>query len=395
MKNLKLLLLTVITIFTLNTKAQNDPNVGFYVDGIKVDSINCYEFQDLKVVFLWNSEWSQYDYIKIQIQRGHPNAFKNGLTDKFEKAIPVSSIDNYLKGKYIVYTIYGKDKAPIDLCQKPYYDDELPTSQVSNLLPDNANSLTKGNLKYDYALGKGKPSDDNILKAILIGLTFKNVKEEFNNTCNCITKTKKYSFIHLDKGFSLLLSGRFNGGRKDMSVETDLTKPCTYLGTKVDFSNLGKSGSSSNTSSNSNTNSNITNNAAVKAETPAKTTAAIGKTIITTVAPTSAVAVKPLDKTKPGYFEEKSEDKKFMYRNGYQKGEGVYHGEVREYENNQLEKIIVFTDGVEDGLYVTFSDGKVEWQGTYKNGKKDGVWKHFNNGQLQESEKYIHGEKQD
>lgn len=68
---------------------------------------------------------------------------------------------------------------------------------------------------------------------------------------------------------------------------------------------------------------------------------------------------------------------------------------MREYENNQLEKIIVFTDGIEDGLYVTFSDGKVEWQGTYKNGKKDGVWKHFSNGQLQETEKYINGDKQD
>jgi hypothetical protein len=239
MKNL-LFAFTFLTFLSFQTKAQDDPNVGFYADGVKVDKIDCYDFQDLKVVFLWNSEWAQYDYIKIQIQRGHPNTFKNGLTDKFEKAIPVSSINNYLKGKYIVYTIYGKDKAPIDLCQKPYYDDELPVSQVSNLLPDDAKSLTKGNLKYDYALGKGKPSYDNLLKASIIGFTFKNVKEEFSKECNCITKTKKYSFINLDKGFSLILAGRFNGGRKDMSAETDLTKPCTYTGTKVDFNNLGK-----------------------------------------------------------------------------------------------------------------------------------------------------------
>lgn len=231
MKNL-LLVFTFFSFLSFETKAQGDPNVGFYADGVKVDKIDCYDFQDLKVVFLYNQEWSQYDYIKISVQLGGAGQIKKGLGRIVEKAIPLSSIGNYKKGNYIIYTIYGVDKSPIDLCAKPNQGDLLPTMQ--------ARFPTKGDLKYDGALKKGKPSDDAILNVYLTGLTFKGVTEEFNPACNCIEKTKRYSFTDLKKEFNLVLTGRFTGGNKERYIETDLTKPCVYSGTKVDFDKLVK-----------------------------------------------------------------------------------------------------------------------------------------------------------
>lgn len=386
MKPFKLFFLTVIVHFSLTIKAQDDPNLGVYIDGVKVSELNCYSFGNLTVVLPYNDVYSKFDKITIVFcngtnpKKGVSESNKNSLelSNYSEKSIAPAALFKYVKGKYLIYEVFSKDKQE---------------SNGDDLLIQYKKPVKRGTLQC-YSTYSGKPEE--LFYVSLLGMT---ATGQYNETYLNNGQFYKSPVMSSEDLYSVQLPLKNRVKLKMMAdhnfKEVDLSLPCSVTGTKVDFNNLGKSNNSSNTSSNSNTNSNISNNTAVKAETLTKTTAAIGKTIITTVAPTSALAVKPLDKTKPGYFEEKSEDKKFMYRNGYQKGEGVYHGEVREYENNQLEKIIVFTDGIEDGLYVTFSDGKVEWQGTYKNGKKDGVWKHFNNGQLQESEKYIQGEKQD
>ena len=380
MKTLKPYLLTLslflLTLIPMKTKAQDDPNVGFYADGVKVDKIDCYDFQDLKVVFLYNQEWSQYDYIKIRLHNGHPKAVKSGMGTVVEKAIPLSSINNYLKGKYIVYSIYGKDKSPIDMCARPYQGDILPTMQTK--LPK------KGDLKYDGAIKKGKPSDDNVLNVSLIGFTFKGVTEEFDESCNCIQKTKKYSYTDIDKGFSLLLTGRFTGGNKEISAETDLSNPCTYSGTKVDFNSLGKSGGTSN-----NSNSNSTNNAPVKTETPVKTSATNNA-----ASNAAASALKPLDKKKPGYFVEK--DGAQITSEGYKKGDAL-NGEVRNYTDGKIREVLMYVNGQKNGLSTTYFDnGQVDMTGNYKNDEKDGEWKFYNDsGKLKETKKFLNGDVQD
>lgn len=382
MKPLKLFFLTVIIHFTLTIKAQDDPKLGVYIDGVKVSELNCYSFDNLTLVLPYNDVYSKFDKINIVFCNGtnpkkgisESNRTSLELSNYSVKSISSAALFKYVNGKYLIYEVFSKDKQE---------------SNGDELLIQYKKPVKRGTLQY-YSTYSGKPEE--FFYVSLLGMT---ATGEYNETYLNNGQFHRSPVLNSEDLYSVQLPLKNRVKLKMMADHNfkmvDLSLPCSYSGTKIDFNTLGKSGSSSNTSSNSN----ITNNIAVKTETPAKTTGVVAKTIITTVAPTSAAAVKPLDKTKPGYFEEKSEDKKFMYRNGYQKGEGVYHGEVREYENNQLEKIIVFTDGIEDGLYVTFSDGKVEWQGTYKNGKKDGVWKHFSNGQLQETEKYINGEKQD
>ena len=377
----------LLTLFSTQSKAQDDCAVcGWYVDGVKTDKIDCYSFDKLTLVLPYTAAMSDYDQINIWVtMTSKPKSGPypiNGVN-----RIPAGALKTYVKGNYIVFNLFSKN----------YGAEGRNKGQVAYLeFVNSLGSITRNQL---YTEGKrmketkGAPAIDAYLSAQIEGGSITSYTEKYNQARQTIEKIPNYTYTSLDiKSSELTCTKRILVGQNDFSP-VDLTPPCSVPGTKVDFNNLGKT--TSNTTSNSNTNSTSTNNTPAKTEMPAKTSSATGKTVITTIAPTSTTSVKPLDKTKPGYFEEKSDDKKYMYRNGYQKSEGVYHGEVREYEANQLEKIITYTNGVEDGLYVIFSDGKIEWSGNYKNGKKDGAWKHYKDGMLEETEKYINGEKQD
>jgi hypothetical protein len=366
MKNL-LFAFTFLTFLSFQTKAQDEncAACGFYIDGVKVEKIDCYSFDKLQIVLPFNNGVDGYDLVNIWIRLEETKSFAGRGYDGV-KSVKGSVVKTLVKGNYIVYTVFAKDFGVTTQMKRDFrggVTDDYPSELTTNVLPK-------------------KPSKKNPeglhLFIWLEGATLTGYKEELNPAKNAIIKIPQYSVAKLSKRYSTLCV-----------AETGDGSSCSYPGTKVDFNNLGNNGSSSNNSGNTNTTP--TNNTTVKAE----TTVATAKTVITTVAPTSAAAVKPLDKTKPGYFEEKSDDKKFMYRNGYQTSPGTYHGEVREYDNNTLEKIITYTNGVEDGLYVIFSDGKLEWAGTYKNGKKEGAWKHYKNGVLEETEKYVNGVKQE
>ncbi len=367
-----------------------DERSGWFADGVKVDRLTCYSFGSFQVAVPYKSEWEVYEFISVHIYKGKSEW--GGV-----KMIPIKAINNYIKGTTLVYTIYKDNDISFEegsLLEKGSYSSiGVHDINISGQTEDFY--LYRWMLKYEAIyMGKARELPDEELNFDLYGVTQTGIKEEFSPTCNCIKKTPQYSTKKLTKTYKLVCTGRTQRKAKEKLDPAEFTVPCSYPGTKIDFNSSSTSGSSLNSTNNSNTNSASINNTSAKTTAPVKTSSASGKTIITAVAPTSASAIKPLDKTKPGYFEEKSDDKKFMYRNGYQTSPGVYHGEVREYESNALEKIIIYTNGIEDGLYVIFSDGKIEWNGNYKNGKKDGAWKHYKNGVLEETEKYINGEKQ-
>ncbi len=384
-----LLVLIFLIFLSFKTKAQDDLS-GVYIDNVKVTELSCFSFGTMTFVFPYLDVVNSYERYVLQVYVPKANA---KLTSGSSYFITKPKLMSSVKGKFIVIEFFQpKSQEPA----LPDYNGKSGGGYNSTYANDDL-----GYVGYDFsrgvlAYGKGKDLPDMPLLINLYGENIGGYEEKYDQGCQCIKKTPNYASVLIGE-IQITLKGR-EINKKMLSTEpfyreVDFSQPCNVPGTKVDFNNLGKSGGSS--TSNSNSNSTSTNNTPVKTETPVKTSGTIGKTIITTVAPTSATAVKPLDKTKPGYFEEKSDDKKFMYRNGYQTSPGTYHGEVREYDNNTLEKIITYSNGVEDGLYVIFSDGKVEWAGTYKNGKKDGAWKHYKSGTLEETEKYINGEKQD
>ncbi|MCD6068965.1 MAG: hypothetical protein K0S33_3791 [Bacteroidetes bacterium] len=366
-------LIFALSLLVLNAKAQDDPIVGFYVDGVKVTEINCYTFGSLKLVLPFDPAYASYDRFVITVYNSE--SFQMGNHEGAYNVLSKPKTLSMVKNNYFVYEVLKKGEK-----YGPAGNDSDDPNAYSGL----TNSISRATVAF-YAGKKHGPECDLI--AYLFGETIESYREEVT-TDNRLRKIPVYKAEDLGPKIKLHCTNRTQCGKWatefQLNKDMDLSQPCTVSGTPVDFNNLGKSGATTN----------VTNSAPLKNETPANTPASKSKIVFTTIAPTSAAAVKPLDKTKPGYFEEKSDDKKFMYRNGYQLSPGVYHGEVREYEANQLEKIITYTNGVEDGLYVVFSDGKIEWSGNYKNGKKDGTWKHYKNGVLEETEKYVDGTKQ-
>jgi hypothetical protein len=115
-----------------------------------------------------------------------------------------------------------------------------------------------------------------------------------------------------------------------------------------------------------------------------------------TTTPTSTLVkdaskLPPLDKTKPGYFEEKYENGKISLQ-GY-KLNGAMVGEAREYISNDKSVTIVhYVNGVKEGYSVVYGyDGKLKSEGYFKNDLMEGEWKNYKNGVLVETEMYKEG----
>lgn len=368
MKKLILLFVT-LSIFT-NTKAQDDPNVGFYVDGVKVTELTCYSFKSLVVVLPFNKAYSNFDRFMLYTDT------KNEFTSTY--TISKGKILSTVKKDYIVLTLFD-GQGQVSALGRAYSYGQM----------DCENGLTRGALAYFMS----KSEDD--LSIALWGQTISGYAENYDADCNCVKKEATYDQEILVKGVSVALKNRSKKKgfmKSPCSFEVDISQPCTVEGTKVDFNTLGKT--TTNTTNNSTPLEKTT--APAKTETPGKTTATTSSTKTNTNTITNASMVKPLDKAKPGYFSEK--DGAIITREGYKKGNEVMIGEVRSYtDEGKLKSIHTYSNDVLTGFAATFyENGQVELIGNYKEGEKDGEWKEYNDaGKLLSTKKYLNGEVQD
>lgn len=372
MKNKILFSLCAIALFLFsnNVKAQDDPNVGFYADGVKVTELNCYAFQTLTVVFPYNSAYSNFD--RFIIRADYDNPWGGGNYNGCFNILSKASVLTKAKGNYIIYELFsaGVDAAPA----QTDFNDAHAYSGLSGYIS------RKGLAHY---IGKTPETD---LRISIGGETIDGYKEEYDQASGSVRKITLYTFEELGNVLKLHLVNRQNVPERKIN----LSQPCTFEGSKVDFNNLGKAASG-------NSNSAPAKTTPLKTETPAKTSSttsssSTGSVITTTIIKTQA-ALKPFDKTKPGYFEEKDGGK--ISRAGYKKGDD-YNGEVREYNTDgTVSEINIYKDGVQDGLSLKFDDdGKLSLSGFYKNGNQDGTFQWYSNGVLQKTAKYVNGEEQ-
>lgn len=222
-----LALFLFITSFTnSSSKPQNDIS-GWYADGVKVEKMDCFSFQDLKIAVPFKPEWNQYEFIKIRIDYTSVKG-SSIFNYMFEKVIPVKSINSHVKSGFLIYQLFGKENASIDLKN---FSDEHEISTAEGV-------LLKTKMKFETAFKAGKPAPEMKLVAKIYGLGFAYEKEEFNTGCNCIIKKKRYTPTSLDKDYTLLVSGRVTAKVRDIENGVGLDSTCTYSGTKVDFNNL-------------------------------------------------------------------------------------------------------------------------------------------------------------
>ncbi|MGZ4047825.1 MAG: toxin-antitoxin system YwqK family antitoxin [Bacteroidia bacterium] len=375
MKKLKIIFIRIFAfmlLFSTNNLKAQDIKEGWYADGYNVESISCYSFQKLQVAFVYNKEWSTYDYLSISVD-------KFPLAGIGAKTIPLKSINNYLKNEFLVYSVFGSDLANIDLKEDRSTFHEIGTNDAG---------LYKGEMKYDLVLfGKGKPAADGWISATLYGLTYTGIKEEYDQGCQCVKKTPQYSNVKLSKVYKLVCTNRIKGAYKDATEGMDLTTPCTYEGTKVDFDNLGSSSSKSSSPSSEEKTTTVTKKITTK------TTSAASSTSTSAL---NAKSLKPLDKTKPGDFAEKNDAGK-VTREGYKKGNEVMIGEVRVYDDEgHLAHIYTYANGEKTGYEAEYDQetGNIIKAGNNKAGQKDGEWKRYKDGKAVGSDTYVDGEKQ-
>lgn len=211
-------LLAIFFFLHINLKAQDDPNCGRYVDGIKTDKIDCYTFGALHLVLPYNDTWKGYDKINIQIDFESEEAPIMGV-QSFQKG----TVGANLKGKYIVYTIFDKD-----------------WQAASKFNYANLIQLTKWKLAHRFKMGKSKPADDVPLIGRLFGLTIIGYEEKFDNSCNCLKKTEVTNSTKLSSAYFLNCTNRTTNNDGKIGALVDLSQPCSVTGTKVDFNNPGK-----------------------------------------------------------------------------------------------------------------------------------------------------------
>ncbi len=72
-----------------------------------------------------------------------------------------------------------------------------------------------------------------------------------------------------------------------------------------------------------------------------------------------------------------------------------WHGPVKFYdENGDLEKIIDYQNGVENGEWIKYSDGKKIIEGQYEDGRRTGIWRGFNpDGSAKFEGRYVAGQR--
>jgi len=114
MKKSLFLLTAFLSLFITNTKAQDDPNCGFVVDGVLVDSITSWSIGDLKVVFPILQSWKKFDFIEGIIYFDGTTESRGQYTRsrkiaKYYFRLKPEDLDAYSDAKYAIWTIIKKE----------------------------------------------------------------------------------------------------------------------------------------------------------------------------------------------------------------------------------------------------------------------------------------------
>ncbi|OFY95964.1 MAG: hypothetical protein A3K10_03650 [Bacteroidetes bacterium RIFCSPLOWO2_12_FULL_31_6] len=401
MKKINTLFATICLslLFTTNTKAQDDPNCGFVVDGVLVDSITSWALGDLSVVFPMKQSWKKYDLIQGYIF----------LTNKKDSYAPVllqfefkpEDLDEYSDAKYAVYNIFKKGAAHEvgkKYCGIYGYCNDCKSGGEYNTKPES-------DKKFEFSL-------------VLSGHKITSYIETYTN--NTKVKQPLYDGGRDNRGRSLQTSGEVlyetkptpykvcfcSYDKKTYKKVTDINacdeckidfskqavqpgKKFTLNVEKVDFKGVfgkitGSSSSSSNTKTEVKTNTTETKTTVTKTATTKTSTSSGALT---------ASALKPLDKSKAGYFVEK--DGSQIIQEGYKKGD-ARNGEVRVYDEGKLRSVTTYANDEKNGAAALYyANGNLEESGNYKNDNKEGEWKRYTEaGKLAGTDVYVDGEKQ-
>jgi antitoxin component YwqK of YwqJK toxin-antitoxin module len=357
-------LILALALITSNIKAQDDSKCGIYIDGTFVDKIDCWAFDHMYLVFPISAEkYKKYDMIEVKIRA----ITDDGSVSWVKEFTPETFFENFGDAKYGVWKFLTNIKT-----DKAFY---VSNSITGSNVYERKDFTKQPDATYRFSvrgfMSEGWSYDGAGHKVGLYQRGENGGAYLYKSSEIPAPKCKKCPW---GEGAVCNLSGN--------KIELKVEKSLAY---KDEFGIIGK-GSDKSFGNNSG-NLTINNTVVVKNEVSVGTTK-------TTAGSGAASALKPLDKTKPGYFVEK--DGAVIEKEGYKKGDKL-NGEMRSYEEGKIREVTFYVNGAKNGLSTLYHDnGGIDMTGNYKNDEKDGEWKKYDeDGKLEQAKKYLNGEVQD
>lgn len=396
MKNLTktLLAFTILLLTFSNTKAQDDcRDCGMLINNVLVDTIKCWNAKKVYYVFPIKQDWKKYQRIEL-------GDFLKDETGEGSLFMPWLNLTNGFYFTNQEFFSYFSEGDLGLLC--------IPFDRYIDTQEDGSGLYTrfygKGTFEKDKKSDALVRHDGNRIIQIR-GRTIISYKETFNGK-GTLVKMPIYSdpiILWQSKPVALI---RYAVDKKNKLVnqahqtyvpylaEVATTGTCEVNGRAFpykiesanyskDFFIVKKGGSPTS------------NNTTTEVKTITKTETKLIPATGNPNQPFTLTGLKPLDKTKPGYFAEKDGSK--ITREGYKKGSAL-NGEVRDYnDDGKIRSIYTYVNDEKNGYSATYFDtGKIELTGNYKNGEKDGEWKEYDSdGKLLSTKKYLNGEVED
>lgn len=349
-----IVILTLASMFfsVANTKAQDEdcPDCGWYADGIKVETMDCYGWKTLQVVLPYHPGMSGYENVMIRMSDPKAMSSSSGI-----KVVPGTAVQTMVKNNRIVYTVFspGDDHA------------NLNRDYQGNLagMTSEGSGMTKSRI--------AKTKTERLLRVQLFNLSIAGYTEKYDESKQAYVKMPNYSEQQLSKAYTVSAV---------KSLNPDATQPCSFQGRK-----LGEDAAASVAPST------VQTKEPVVAEKPASNTPT---SVSSAPSALNASSLKPLDKKQAGYFVEKSGNVVLM--EGYKK-DGIAHGEVRMYDDDgKLEHVYTYANNELNGYAAEYDPetGALVESGNHKAGERDGEWKRYKNGKVIGMDTYVNGEQQ-
>jgi antitoxin component YwqK of YwqJK toxin-antitoxin module len=394
-----LFVLTAFLTFSFNLFGQDDANCGIIIDGVKADTLDCWSFNEMDLVFPVNDKYKKYDQTTICLRFSN-DAGNVGPECFYYHFSPQSFSDNFGNSPYGVWKFLHDKKNEI-FSGVDYQGFPL--------------RYTRKSFAQKHQRVSGWSFQLQIVGEVITGYSYDNngdrLAEYGNGTF--LYKSDKIPFIpsKYNESESCVIPGK--------KVDIKIEKSPAYQ------DNLGiikGGGAPTNTANNTNSSADNTNTTITKSSNNNTVSASpsSGNSASASPSPNNAANLPALDKAKQYYFADKGADGNII-REGYKNGSMGYVGEVRQYMGGKLSTVFTYVknsyDGPSaqydtktgnlikscnyksnkmDGAYSEYDPqtGSLILEGTYKNGKRDGEWKRYRNGKVVGTDTYVDGVKQ-
>jgi hypothetical protein len=195
-------LLLTLNFFAGHLRAQDEecPVCGWYVDGIKIDTLSCYNFKRLTLVLPYNPAMDGYDEVVLR------------MAGNSDKTVPGRAVKTLVKNGYFILYVEGEN--------------------IGNTYRLEPKTLINK---------KGTPAKNREFYGSVEGKSISGYTEKYDaSRGGVMVRTPDYKYSSISKDYKLVCTNRVYGSGAFTLKEdpVDVTQKCNFRGKPVDFTNL-------------------------------------------------------------------------------------------------------------------------------------------------------------